>query len=418
MAEKKKSVLSDPKQRNMYLAFGALMVISIGGGVYFANTAEDTYQPAGANVSSVPRVESIPGSSTSVDYNEKVQRENQIRAENALSTNSSFVPTLTANNAISDVSPIDLAAQERERIRKLQEDELKKQEEAVIPPPPAPVVTPPPQPAPVIAPVVTPPPAPAPVSKNKYSYDDAIIIAALIESGRAKTPESEFNYVGGSNSSSSYIPRQDVNNIPNMGTNNPNMGTNSNLNLQPDPIYKAGDVLHAILETAVNSDEPSPVMAKIVSGDLKGTRLIGSIQVVGKKVVLEFKKANIPGESRSVTISAVAVDPSTSRTALATDVNNHYLARYGLLIASTFLSGWSQAIAQNNTETNIGPLGNVIVTPKDGISSRDINKQAFGQVGTELANTARSNIQDFKPTIKVDSGIAIGILLMDDLVVE
>lgn len=412
MAEKKKSVLSDPKQRMMYLTFGAVAVVSIVGGLYVVNSPEDNVQPAGASVSSIPRVESIPASSTSVDYNEKVQLENQQKAEKALNNNSSFVPTLTANNPIADISPIDFAAQERERIKRLQEEKIQEPAPVVVPPAPKPApVAPPP------APVVTkpaPPPAP-PVDKKKYSYEDAVIISALIEAGKSKASNSEFNYVGGG-SASGYAPRQNVASIPNLGMNTPNMGKDDIL--KAAPLYKAGDVLHAILETSVNSDEPSPVMAKIVSGDLKGTRLIGSIQVVGKKVVLEFKKANIPGESRSITISAVAVDPSTSRTALATDVDNHYLARYGLLIASTFLSGWSQAIAQNNMTTTYGPLGNVTQIPKDGLDSRDINKQAFGQVGTELANTARSNIQDFKPTIKVDGGIAIGILLMDDLVVE
>lgn len=424
MAENKKnSIMSDPKQRMMFLALGGVVIVSIVGGLYFANSAEENFQPAGAQVAPVPKIETIPGSSTSADYNRKIQEENDRKAQEALSKNSSFVPTLTANNQVSDISPIDLAAQERERIRRMQEEKP-----PVLTPPPVVVQEPIPviQPPPVVQ--YQPPVAPQPVQevkKPKYSYEDYVIVAALTGAGKVKAPTSEFDYAGTGSGGSGGEGNYGYG--PNMGMNGPNMGMPvsmdngqgfSGFENQNLPIAKAGDILNAVLETSVNSDEPSPVMAKIVTGELKGTRLIGSVQTVGKKVVLQFSRANIPSNPTSVEISAVAVDPTTSRTALASDVDNHYLARYGLLIASQFLSGWSEAIAQNNTQTSVGPLGNIVVTPTGNMTSKDINRRAIGSVGTELANNARSNVNSMPPTITVDGGIAIGILLMDDLVIQ
>ena len=52
------------------------------------------------------------------------------------------------------------------------------------------------------------------------------------------------------------------------------------------------------------------------------------------------------------------------------------------------------------------------------LTSKDITKQAIGNVGKELAESTRQENQNLKPTITVDQGIAIGILLMDDLIVR
>jgi len=49
------------------------------------------------------------------------------------------------------------------------------------------------------------------------------------------------------------------------------------------------------------------------------------------------------------------------------------------------------------------------------MTAQEINKQALGGVGKELANQTRSTVQNLKSTITVDAGTAIGILIMDDL---
>jgi len=38
---------------------------------------------------------------------------------------------------------------------------------------------------------------------------------------------------------------------------------------------RAGDVSYAVLDTAVNTDEPGPITATIVQGELKGTKILG-----------------------------------------------------------------------------------------------------------------------------------------------
>ena len=110
MANDKKGIMSDPKQRILYLTLGSVIVLGIFGGLYFMNSGESQQMPASATVPSVPTINTVPASSNSVEYNKKVQEQNDIQANNALSVGNSFVPTLTASNTISDISPLDLAS--------------------------------------------------------------------------------------------------------------------------------------------------------------------------------------------------------------------------------------------------------------------------------------------------------------------
>ena len=408
---------NNPQQRNIFLIIGATVFIALGAGFYFASKSKVSNTPSGANVAPVPNVTAIPGQSTSPEYNKKVDEQNQKQADNALDTGKTYVPTISGAGNINTASPLDLLEQQKADQAKKQQEEAdrlaeqarQKAEQDRL----AQQQTPPVVQQPVIVQQVV---APAPVKKPKYTSDDYILLNALIANQAPKLPSSEFNYAGqklddkttGSASAQPVLAQQQA---VSQGQ------TQNNMTATQAPLLKSGEILNAVLETAVNSDEPGPVLAKVVSGPLKGTRLIGSMQNVGEKVVLQFSTANMPNQSTSIKMSGVAVDPDTTRTALASDVNHHYFLRYGVMLGAAFLQGWSNAIGRQNTTVSTSPFGGTTVTQGD-LTSGQINKQALGQVGQQLANNVTQDTQNMKPTVKVDSGIAIGILMMEDLVIK
>ena len=113
------------------------------------------------------------------------------------------------------------------------------------------------------------------------------------------------------------------------------------------PMIKAGTIYFAVLDTGVDSDFPdTPVMATIVQGPFKGAKLLGKLTLVpGKdRISLNFTLMDKEDWLETKPINAFAIDPDTARTAIASDVNHHYLTRYGALFGASFLAGYSNAI--------------------------------------------------------------------------
>ena len=405
-------MMQNPKQRNMYLIVIVLVFVTLGSGFWFASKKSKSSQAqVGASLASVPNVQLAVGTSDSPEYNKQVALANKNGVTKALEQDKTFVPTLSNAGALTDRSVLDMIEKDNQRKKEeakakidadiLAEENLKKAEQLkVVEVVPAPVVV-------VAAPIVQP--------SLKYGYDDYLLVATLSGAWKNKAPSSEFDYA------------RDKTNVNAKSNNTENTGSTANPQAPQKPttspttkaetLSKAGTIFNAILETGINSDEPSPVLAKIVSGDLKGTTLIGQIGQVGEKVVVQFSTANIPGMPNSVRINAVAVDSNTSRTALASDVDRHYFKKYGIMFASAFLGGFADAIGQSNRTSIVSPLGGTTVV-QGPMSSKDINRQALGSVGKAIASSTGKEIEDLKPTITVNSGIAVGILLMDDLIVR
>jgi hypothetical protein len=178
---------------------------------------------------------------------------------------------------------------------------------------------------------------------------------------------------------------------------------------------KAGSVLFGVIETAVNTDEASPIMATIVSGKYRGGKLIGKIQHKprAEKVILSFEVLSLPNHQKSIAIKAVAIDPDTARTALASDVDHHYLLRYGSLFASAFMDGYGQAITDAGS-TNISSPTGTITTTKTDLSGSEQIYAAFGEVGKKWSKQAEK-IFDTPYTVTVDQGIGVGILFLSDV---
>lgn len=193
----------------------------------------------------------------------------------------------------------------------------------------------------------------------------------------------------------------------------------------PKIYYKAGDILFGVILTAVNSDEPGPVLARVISGPLANSKIIGTINPksipkdgtdprVSKSLVLEFNLLNVPGTKRSTPVKAVAIDPQTARTSLATSVDNHYLLRYGTFFASAFLSGLGDAVSTQNQGEVITDLGSRVNVGSQTLNSTDEIKIAAGKTAQKLSDQV--NLLAIPPTIKISSGTAVGILLQQDLV--
>jgi intracellular multiplication protein IcmE len=183
-------------------------------------------------------------------------------------------------------------------------------------------------------------------------------------------------------------------------------------------VIKTGDIMFAVMDTSVNTDEPGPILATIVSGRLKGSKLIGSFNLPSNasKIVIMFNTLSIPGKDKTVQISAYAIDPNTARTALSSETNHHYLQRYGALFASSFMSGMSSAIQSANTTVSVGGTGGVTNTTVStiGRSTLDNALIALGEVGKSWSKTAQKDMN--RPTtVEVYAGTGLGILFTQDV---
>jgi intracellular multiplication protein IcmE len=195
--------------------------------------------------------------------------------------------------------------------------------------------------------------------------------------------------------------------------------SDEDMQAQLHSFIKAGDILFAVLDTSVNTDEPGPILATIVSGKLKGSKLIGSFTLPANadKMVVTFNTLSMLGADKTMGISAYAIDPSTARTALASRVNHHYLMRYGSLFASTFLAGFSSAIQSADTTITIGGTGGTTDTTVQNGINRSLLENALiglGEVGKAWSETAQE-LMNRPTTIELFSGTGMGILFTQDV---
>lgn len=403
----------NPRSKKVLVVSVVLAIAVIGTGFVLVSSGnKKTNVEGNASLPNNPgNISSVPGQSTSMRYNQIVQSDNKDKAQQALNGNTSFQPTLTNNDALNNKSPLDMIDQKANAQKPAPASAPEVAQVPVVPP--APVQ----QQAMVQAPVA---PAPVAVKKVKYSSEEDLVLMTMVAKGNL--PEANFmeqdysnkNKMGGGNTTNTANPNGYV--APNTqvaqngATSAQPTGSSSNSAVV---LAKAGDMFNAILETSINSDETSPVFAKVITGPFKGARLIGTMGRTGEKVVVSFTKINIPNSPKSYSISAIAVDPETSRSALATDVDHHYFVKYALGLGAAFLQGYGDALQRQNTSTVVSPLGGV-TTSTGELSNSQIVKQSFGTVGDRLSSDLSGDMN--RPvTVTVDSGTPIGVMLMDDL---
>ena len=400
-------LLSNAKTRTLVLLTGGVLCVGVVIAIFSAGKTGEPLENRQSKTSQVPKgVESTPGAKTSEKYKELQEKANTLGAEKAEKKGGTFIPTIVADNK--NKAAEDLQSQFLKALEKTDTKES------------------PPKPA-----IPTPKPDEADnLRKQHLSQINAEKMAALNEQ-KLKAIETVANAMDEQAKSAfsawNDVPQQafvtgDKQNEKNAGLTEANNKSKNNSNAIQDTrkvILKSGTILFAVLETAVNSDEPGPIMARIIQAPFKDAKLIGSIQLPpdnGRKISLQFDTINIPTEPTSSKISAVAIDPDTARTALASNVDNHYLSRWGSVFGSTFLSGYAKAITQSGTtvQSTTGAVGTSTTTQTPSLSGKQQIFAGLGAFGSKVGEQM-TPLFNRKPTITINSGVGIGVLILTDV---
>jgi len=182
-------------------------------------------------------------------------------------------------------------------------------------------------------------------------------------------------------------------------------------------MIKAGTILFAVLENALNSDQAgTPVLAQIAAGKYQGAELMGSFSTsADNKLIIKFDRMILKNYPDSISINAYAIDPTTAQNALASYVDNHYVERYSSLFAAAMLQGFGNAYSNYQNPcygtNNCFIDGNV---QKTDVTTKTAMYQGLGQIGTNVASQVQNNFN--RPaTIVLNQGSGMGILFMDNV---
>lgn len=386
-----KSLIQDKEKRKVILVtFGVLTAAVIYSQMrQNAETTRPKELAAAVNVVNTPNLPSAVGVATDPRSTGLINGFNKDKARDALATGSSATPVLT-NPVTAGTDPLDSVDMSSEKLPPVQQKAVEQKVERA---------------SGVIQ----------QKSRELIAAEDGMekSIKDIMSGWTPNRVVAEFSY-SGKEVEEKHEKTASVSNLTDSSTTN-------QVKVSKAPDVKAGEIWNAVVLTAVNSDEPGPVLAQIVTGPYAGWRLLGKFERPSnaEKVILSFSTITNPKGIKSDSIQAYAVDSESARTALASDVDRHYLSRYGALLGAAFLKGYSQAISQSGTTqtVSIGQGGASTSTTYPELSNQRIAEVAVGEVGNELAQALRSNVN--RPvTVSLNSGVAVGILFMKDAVLS
>ncbi|HYD17666.1 MAG TPA: TrbI/VirB10 family protein [Patescibacteria group bacterium] len=175
-------------------------------------------------------------------------------------------------------------------------------------------------------------------------------------------------------------------------------------------IVPAGNIAYAQLLNDLNSDIDGPALAQVMSGPFEGGRAIGDFEKQDEYLTLNFKR--IIKEGVSYSINGIALDEDTTLAAHQTDVDHHYFSRIVLPAAAAFLTGYTSAAAETG-QTAVA-TGDTVSTNIPEPDPKQELMEGATQASTVIANIL--NEGSSRPiTVYVKRGTTMGILFMDSV---
>ncbi|MFP4313788.1 MAG: TrbI/VirB10 family protein [Alphaproteobacteria bacterium] len=188
------------------------------------------------------------------------------------------------------------------------------------------------------------------------------------------------------------------------------VGELSEEEIQEMIIVPAGEIEYGQIITEANSDIPGPVLAEIASGPLSGSRMLGEFSTENEMITLTFRTIVIDGQSYP--INAIALDPATTLTGMATDVDHRYFQRIVLPAAAAFIEGAATAIAESG-RTNVTIQGDTVAEETEETDTEQEIASGIEEAGAAIQEIIEEMNEDTEPLVIVASGTPMGILFLE-----
>jgi intracellular multiplication protein IcmE len=186
---------------------------------------------------------------------------------------------------------------------------------------------------------------------------------------------------------------------------------NEDLNI----ILPAGTIEYAQMITEANTDAPGPILAQIVSGPLKGGRMIGSFTAQDNYLTLTFSTIVLDGIDFAA--NGIAIDPNTTLPGVVTDIDRRYFKRIILPAAAEFVTGLTEAIANSGTTTvTVSGDSSSSTTSNDDTSNDQEVASGIEAAGEEISDILDEIVDDVEPLLRVRAGTPIGVLFTSPVV--
>ncbi len=416
----------------------AAVVVGIGvlaGGAFMlVGGNKKPAQDQAAVTNSPDQATYTPGNETSEQYQQLIKQQNEDTAKQAEQSHTSAIPTPSG--------PVRQDANTKEQVLDPLEQFVQQNQQQPAPPTQAaapmtaysnqPAAATPAQANGEAAPPAGPDPAVAEMGKAMSEQMQSLIQAwgpsqaqTITYTPAASTLSADMN--GGSNlngGAASLNAGGGTLGTAGVGNNTANNSGNNGLNLAAatqEPMVRllipAGDVVYGQMFTEANSDVPSPILASLVAGPLKGARMIGEFKVFNDYLYISFTKLSMRGKLYQ--INAIALDPNTTLAGVATEVDQRYFSRIIVPAAADFVKEFGNVIANRgvSTTTIVNADGTVVQTQNNS-NDIDFNQAANAGLG-EAANTvssfAKQEAGKIQPLVRVEAGTPVGIFFLDPL---
>lgn len=179
-----------------------------------------------------------------------------------------------------------------------------------------------------------------------------------------------------------------------------------------DPVITSmGQVIYAQLLNELNSDVPTPVLAHVLSGPLRGGRALGEFSVEDEYLVITFDY--IVKDDITYTIDAIALDPETTLGGMKSRVDKHYWTRVILPAASKFISGFADAATKTET-TAVADGGGGAIQSQEDLNTREELMSGVKEAADGFVEILDEGVN--RPlTVHLYQGTPMGLLLLETI---
>lgn len=200
-------------------------------------------------------------------------------------------------------------------------------------------------------------------------------------------------------------------------SNDKTPANDSSTKTKSEMFIKSGEKAFISIETAIDTDEPSPILGQILTGPASGLTVIGkATHNPDDTISIAFDQLNMK-DGTSMKIEAFAIDPETGRTAVAGAVNHKIFERFVLPAIAGGMAAYGQDMQQAGMQQIMSPLAGTTMTTYVLSPAQIAEAAAASGVGT-LSNNLNAVAAKAQPEVTTKSNLGLQIIFMKEVVIQ